>query len=123
MILIFSKDFIMVKNSNTSVSINVMRAFYIQNVKSDENLTKTKKKIKCHISKFMLELYENNKIGINNSNADVVRSVVPKHAGKFCKNLISYWNKLEISNDAKYSEKMIEFEIEKKNNYEMIYHC
>ncbi|XP_045475980.1 bone morphogenetic protein 10-like [Harmonia axyridis] len=87
LLLLFSNDFVMVKNSNTSVRVNVMRAIYIENGKSNdsggEHVTKTKKKIRCHISKFMLQLYENNKTGLNNSIADVVRSVVPKHADSF----------------------------------------
>ncbi|XP_044758823.1 bone morphogenetic protein 10-like [Coccinella septempunctata] len=86
-LLVFSNDFITVNNSNTSVRVNVMRAIYIESggkvAESKENGTKTKKRIRCHISKFMLELYENNKTGMNNSNADVVRSVVPKHADSF----------------------------------------
>lgn len=41
-----------------------------------------KKKIKHHIPKVMLELYENRKSFGNFSRADVVRSLIPKIAGE-----------------------------------------
>lgn len=41
-----------------------------------------KKKIKHHIPKIMLDLYENRKSFNNYSKADVVRSLIPKISGK-----------------------------------------
>lgn len=42
-----------------------------------------KKRKKIHVPKFMLELYEKNKIGGKGvKRPDVVRSVIPTHAGK-----------------------------------------
>lgn len=43
----------------------------------------TKKKIRHHIPKIMLDLYENRKSFNNFSKADVVRSLIPKISGKF----------------------------------------
>lgn len=42
-----------------------------------------KKKIKHHIPKIMLDLYENRKISDHLSRADVVRSLIPKMSGEF----------------------------------------
>ncbi|KAK9885313.1 hypothetical protein WA026_010807 [Henosepilachna vigintioctopunctata] len=61
-----------------------------------ENKT-NKKKVKCHVSKFMLEIYENNKTGFNSSSADVVRSVIPKQANTLNgKNLVENFSDSHI---------------------------
>lgn len=64
--------YILFNIKTTSIEVNFI------NTKKIDNLMKNKK-IKYHIPKFMLELYEKNK---GNKGVDVVRSLIPKQAGK-----------------------------------------
>lgn len=57
--------------------------------KQDIPRENTKKKIRHHIPKIMLDLYENRKSFDNFSRADVVRSLIPKMSGKWFVELIS----------------------------------
>ncbi|RZC38192.1 bone morphogenetic protein 10 [Asbolus verrucosus] len=77
--------------SNTSIQFNIktdkntMANYNLFSKPSKRNGSGVQKnKTKYHVPKFMLELYEKNKVERNNrSSPDVVRSLIPKHAGAF----------------------------------------
>lgn len=52
-------------------------------VKNASMKVEASKKKTLHVPKFMLELYEKNRIeGMNEEQPDVVRSLIPSHAGE-----------------------------------------
>ncbi|XP_066137944.1 bone morphogenetic protein 10-like [Euwallacea fornicatus] len=87
-VLLIRNNFI----SNTSIEVNI-----IGNEDSEivgkvtkrnitgitEKVVKSVRKIKYHVPKFMLELYEKNKSARRSDNADLVRSLIPAQAEHF----------------------------------------
>lgn len=76
---------LMKRGSESKIEVNIIRKAEIVNG-SDRDAGKGVK-VRHHVPKFMLDLYEKSKsVGKDNSEPDVVRSVVPTHAGKmvFC---------------------------------------
>lgn len=72
--------------SNTSIEVNVIGHNYNNNSSirnGDYEISEKKmRKIKYHIPKFMLDLYEKNKSRKSGNNADLVRSLIPSETGK-----------------------------------------
>lgn len=73
----------LLKLDHGKIEVDIVKV--VNNTEGEEVLRKSK--VKHHVPKFMLDLYEKSKnIRIeefDHSTPDVVRSVVPSHAGKF----------------------------------------
>lgn len=80
----------------------LLSGIYILSTSKSENLERkeepceiVKKKIKHHIPKIMLELYENRKNFDNFSRADIVRSLIPKMSGRYSRVSAKSYRKFE----------------------------
>lgn len=77
--------------SNTSIEVNVIGHNYNNNssirsgdYRGENEISENRvRKIKYHIPKFMLDLYEKNKSRKSGNNADLVRSLIPSETGEW----------------------------------------
>ncbi|CAH1977986.1 unnamed protein product [Acanthoscelides obtectus] len=77
-------------NISTSIEFNIVGSDRISvKLNNKSGGSEARKKKLVHVPKFMLELYEKNKIGNATRNApDIVKSLIPTHAGPFLQNEI-----------------------------------
>lgn len=73
-----------INNGNSEIEKLIEKEYFLSSNKTKLDAVVNKTKKGFHVPKFMLELYEKNqKEGKNLHKTDVVKSLIPSHAGKF----------------------------------------